>query len=326
MDIRSQSALKQEALRALNRGRDPRKIVTAYAGATVLIAAVLTLINFLLEQQMAGAGGLSNLGTRSLLSTVETILPIVQMVLLLCLEFGYLHGMMRIARGQYADQTDLKVGFHNFGPILRLTLLQSLLFCAIGILAFYVAMQVFLITPWGAPVIELLMPLIESGTTVIDEATALQAGQLMIPMIVIFIILYGVVVIPLIFRFRMANYALLDNPRAGAVAALRESRKMMRGNCIHLLKLDLSFWWFYLLQALATVLCYGDMILLWLGITLPFSTTVSYYLFYALYLAALFAITYFLRNPVETAYIMAYESIHEKPKDNGIVLGNIFDM
>lgn len=326
MDIRNRSALKQDAARALNRGRDPKKLITYYAGITVLVALALTLINFLLEQQIAGKGGLSNLGTRSMLSTVQTLLPIVQMVVLMCLEFGYLHGMLRIARGQYADHTDLKVGFHLYGPILRITLLQGLLFAAIGVITFYVAIQIFLLTPWGAPVMEILLPFVEAGTTVLDEATALQVGEYMMPMLIIFLILYLVVVIPLAYRFRMANFALLDEPRAGAIAALRASRKMMRHNSISLLKLDLSFWWYYALQALATVLCYGDLILVYMGVQLPFDPVVSSFLFYGIYLAVLFGIHYFLRNAVEATYIMAYESLHEKPKDNGVVLGNIFDM
>lgn len=326
MDIRNRSALKQEAARALARGREPQKLVTAYAGATALIAAALTLINFWLSQQISGTGGLSNLGTRAIFSTAQTVLPIVQMVVLLCLELGYLSGMLRISRGQYADHTDLKVGFQRFAPLLRMTLLQGVLYLGIAIAAFYLSMQIFMLTPWAEPLMELLLPIAASGSTVLDEATLLQATDMMMPMMVIFLLIYVAVIIPFAFWFRMANYALLDDPRAGAMAALRASRKMMRRNCLNLFKLDLSFWWFYLLNALAMVLCYGDMLLPMLGVQLPFNETISYFIFYGLYLAALFAITYFLRNRVEATYIMAYESIHEKPKDNGVVLGNIFDM
>ena len=40
----------------------------------------------------------------------------------------------------------------------------------------------------------------------------------------------------------------------------------------------------------------------------------------------LFAIYYFLRNPMAVAYAKAYDSLREKPADNGVVLGNIFDL
>ena len=64
-----------------------------------------------------------------------------------------------------------------------------------------------------------------------------------------------------------------------------------------------------------------------LGITLPWSADVSYFLFFALYLAAQFAIYYFLRNPVDVTYALAYDAIKpEEKQDGGVVLGNIFQM
>lgn len=326
MDIRNANELKSSAARALKRGREPQKLVTFYAAGLVTVAAVVTLLNFWLNKQIALTGGLGNMGTRSILSTVQAILPMVQSVVALGLEFGYLYGMLRIARGQYADHTDLKMGFRQFFPILRLTLLQGMIFGGIAVGVFYLSMQIFILTPWAKPLAELLLPFVTAGNTNLDEATVLQAGEMMIPMFIMFGVIYLAVVIPLAYRFRMANYALMDAPRAGAIAALRESRKMMQGNCVHLLKLDISLWWFYLLDVLVTALCYGDLILPMLGIELPFSSSVSTYVFYGLYLAALFAVSYFLRNSVETTYIMAYEAIHEKKEDSGVVLGNIFDM
>ena len=78
--------------------------------------------------------------------------------------------------------------------------------------------------------------------------------------------------------------------------------------------------------ALATAISYGDAILPMLGIQLPFNETIGFYLFYFLYLAMLFGIYYFLRNPMAVAYAKAYDSLREKPADNGVVLGNIFDL
>ena len=326
MDIRNPRALMEDARRALNRGRDPKKLVFYYAAAIALISAALTVANYLLSTEMSGMGGLGNLGMFSILSTGQTLIPIIQMVALLGVEFGYLYGIMRITRGQYADHTDLKTGFRFFGPVLRMNLLQGLLFFALGIAIFYFSLQIFLITPLGKPLVDLLTPIVAAGTTVLDEATAAQAYPLMIPMLIIFAILFAAVSIPLLYRFRMANYALLDEPRAGAIAALRASSRMMKRKCLKLFRLDLAFWWYYTLQVLVTVLCYGDVILSMLGISLPVNATISYYLFYALYLAGLFLLNYYLRNSVEAAYIVAYDDIREKKEENSIVLGNIFEI
>ena len=94
----------------------------------------------------------------------------------------------------------------------------------------------------------------------------------------------------------MGECALIENPRMGAFAALRKSRRLMRGNCISLLQLDLSFWWFYVLEVLLTVVCYADMLLPMVGIQLPFSSTVAFFLFYLLNLGGQVALYWWKKN------------------------------
>ena len=331
MQIPHPKSIKQNAARALARGRDPQKLILAYTGIAVALSLFVTAANYWLGQQIDGTGGLSQLGTRAIFSTAQQVLPTLQSAVLMCLEFGYLQGMLRIARGQYADHTDLKTGLRLFGPIFRITVLQALIYLAVGIVTFYFSMQIYLITPWAEELYTVLEPVISSTTIldagyVLDEATLALATDAMLPMILFYFALYGILALILSYRFRLANYALLDNPRAGAIAALRQSSKLMRRNGIRMLKLDLSYWWYYGLTVLAALLLYGDMLLPMLGIQLPINVTLSYFLFYALYLMMHFATQYFLRNRVEAGYIMAYEAICPKPKDDGVVLGNIFDM
>ena len=330
MVIPSVQAIKAETDRALRRANDPRKVILAYAGITVLLSALLTLANALLSDRIAGTGGLANFGIRSILSTAQSVLPMIQSIALLCLEFGYLHAILRISRGQYADHTDLKVGFHRFGAIIRLTMWQYFLIFSVTMMLFYLSMQIFILTPLADPLLDLLTPLVtEAGANaaaLMDEAMMDQALRLMIPMLVIYGIVCCVVLIPILYGFRMATYVLLDDPNGRAFAALRTSKQMMRRNKFRLFKLDLSFWWYYGLLILANVVGYGDMILNLAGIVPPFNETVSYFLFYFLYLAMLFGIYYFLRNPLAVAYAKAYDSLREKPADNGVVLGNIFDL
>jgi len=263
-----------------------------------------------------------------MLATVEAMLANMA---LLCLELGYLHGMMRITRGQYADHTDLKMGFHRFGPLIRMTLLQGGLYLAVGIATFYFSMQMYLLTPWANDLYAILEPVVSSTTImdngyVLDEATLAMATDAMLPMMLLYFALYSILALIISYRFRMASYALLDDPQAGALAALRKSSKLMRKNSLRLLKVDLSYWWFHGLTLLASLLLYADMLLPMVGINLPLSSTAAYFLFYGLYLAMHFAVQYFLRNRLEAGYITVYEAISPKPKDDGVILGNIFDM
>lgn len=330
MLIPSVQAIKAETDRALRRAREPQKVILGYAGITVLLSALLTVANALLSNQIEGTGGLANFGIRSILSTAQSILPMLQSVVLLCVEFGYLHAILRLSRGQYADHTDLKVGFRRFGAVLRLNIWQGFLIMGISMILFYLSMQIFLLTPLANPLLDLLMPLVSvagsNAAAMMDEAAMNQAVQLMLPMLIIYGIVCCLVLIPMIYRFRMASFVLLDDPTGRAFAALKTSVRLMKRNGFRLFKLDLSFWWYYGLVVLANVVAYCDMLLPMLGVALPFNDTIAFYLFYFLYLAILFAIYYFLRNPVEIAYAKVYDAIRDEPVDNGVVLGNIFDM
>ena len=102
---------------------------------------------------------------------------------------------------------------------------------------------------------------------------------------------------------------------------------MMRRNRISLFKLDVSMWWYYAALTLASVLGYGDAILPLLGVELPFSADEGYFLFYALYLAASAGVYYLMLDRVDVTYALAYDTLKpEEPKNEGVVLGNIFQM
>ena len=60
--------------------------------------------------------------------------------------------------------------------------------------------------------------------------------------------------IPVLFRLRMVRFVIIDKPGIGAMAALRESRKMMKGNCLKLFKLDVRLWLYYAGSLAASIL------------------------------------------------------------------------
>ena len=140
-------------------------------------------------------------------------------------------------------------------------------------------------------------------------------------------IIIAVAVVPMWYSYRMCSYIVIDKPGMGALMVMRESKQMMRKNRVSLLKLDLGFWWYYLALFAAQSIAYGDVLLPMLGVELPGNGDVWYFVFMVAYLGALFAVYYFLRSRVEVAYGLAYDCVRpEEPKDNGVVLGNIFQM
>ena len=330
MDIRNTRQLKEFSAERLANARDGQKIVLYYSLITVAVSAAATALSYVLSQQIARTGGLGSMGVRSALTTAQTLLPIVQAAFLMCLTLGYLATMLRIARGQYASPNGMRLGFDRFWVLLRCTLLKGLIFGGVAMASLYVAIAIYMMTPLSNSAVDILMPLVKNAGTsgiLLDDATYAQLMDATMPVMEIFGVLFLVLAAPVFYRYRMADYLIIDRPATGALAALRDSRMMTKGNRWNLFRLDLSMWWYDAAVLVSTAIGYGDQLLPALGITLSFSDTVSYFLFLGAYLAATFAVYYFLRNRVEVTYALAYDSIRpQDPENNGAVLGNIFQM
>ena len=329
MDIRNPRSLVAGADEALRVGRKPREVALWYAGLITLVSLAVMALDYAAGKELDKATGLSNMGLNAILSTVQTITPVVQMLAQMCLSLGYLYAMLRIGRKLYADKNDLKEGLRRFGPMIRMFLIQTLLYLALGMALVYPITIVYMFTPLSDGLLEATAGMTEAQMNAMlqDPAQMEQLMGLMMPFLIVFAVIFLVAMIPIRFHFRMANYLLVDNPRRGAFQALRESFRMMRRNCLKLLKVDLHLWWYHALMLLAGLLAYGDLLLALLGISLPVSSESGFYLFQALYLLAMFGIYYFLRNRVELTYIMAYETLRPKEQQsNSVVLGNIFNM
>lgn len=330
MTIPSFKILKSNATQRLAACENAGRVVLVYSGIITILAALVTVIGYVLDLQIAKTGGLSNMGLRSVLSTFQSVIPMVQSMVAMCLEVGYLAAMLRISRRQYTSANTLKLGFDRFWVLLRSLIFRGGIFTMLSFASFWIAIQVYMITPLSKPAMELLSPVVsDPGFTMEALQDEVLTGELMaamLPMFLIFVVLYAVVSIPVSYSMRMTNYVIIDKPSMGAMMAIRESRNMMRGSRMRLFKLDVSLWWWYLLSAGTAVLAYGDVLLSTAGITLPWSETVSYFLFYALFLAAQFVSCYFLRNRVEVVYAQVYDALKPREKETGVVLGNIFQM
>ena len=330
MDIRNTRQLKEFSAGRLANARDGQKIILYFSLITIAATALANVASYVLSRQIAKTGGLGSMGVRSALTTAQTLLPLVQAGFLMCLTLGYLATMLRIARGQYASPNGMRLGFDRFWVLLRCVLLESAILFGTCLGAIYLGSLIFMMSPFSDRAMALLQPMLDSATVlnpqmVLDSGVYDQLMGAMAPAFVLCLILAAVLTVPLAFRYRMAQYVIIDKPGIPAMMALRQSRYMMKGNTGKLLKLDISLWWYYGASLLARVLCYGDILLAMLGVRLPWSDTVSYYGFFAAYLAVQFAIYYFLRNRVETAYAIAYDSIRPKEaQTGGAVLGSIF--
>ena len=330
MTIPSFKKLKKNAAERVAAAEQSKNIVLIYTGTVTALALLVTVINYVLNLQIAQLGGLSNMGLRSVLSTVQSVLPVVQSLVIMALDLGYIAAMLRIARQQYASPQTLKLGFDRFFVLLRYTLIQGIIYGLAALAAFWISMQIFLVTPLSNTMMSMLSEDMLDPNVLMgylqDPVFSANITTSMVPLLLIFSGVYLLLFLPICYSMRMVKYVIIDKPGMGAMYALRESRKMMKGSCIRLFKLDVSLWWWYAITLGSTALCYGDALLPMAGISLPFPETVSYFLFYGLVLAAQFAAWFFLRNRVEAVYAQAYNALKPRETDTGVVLGNIFQM
>ncbi len=321
MNIRDRRAIHQAAGERLAASKaEAQRVLLIYIGIITALSLAVSAVSALLSDRIADTGGLSNMGLRSILSTGQSLLPILQSIVALGLEIGYCTVALRISRGEEVSRDTLFGGFRRFFPMLRSQLLLGAIYFGLAMLCIYPSCYIFLLLPMSEKFYEVATPLMESatvlgGTPTLSDAAAMEAANAMLPMFWIFGVLYLLLLIPMHYRYRLLVYRLIDQPRPGAMAAMRESRALMRRNRFALLRLDLSLWWFYLLQALTAVVCYGDLLLPVVGIRLPWSGTVNYFLFLGLSLALQVVVYYFFMNRVAVTYAVAYEALLPKKQE-----------
>lgn len=332
MNLRNRREIKEFSYERLKESPSQQKIVVIYAALALGLTALVTVLSHVLGLQIDNYGGLSNLGKRTMLSSLQSMLPIAQSLLAMCLDVGYLAAMLRIARGMYTSPQTLRLGFDRFWLLLRCSIFKGMIMTGAMFASMYFGIMIYMMTPFSDAAVEIVAPLVSQTSVlntgiVIDDVTYALLMEAMVPAFVICGILMLVLGGPIFYNYRMVNYVIIDKPGMGALMVLRESKRMMRGNRMQLLKLDVSLWWYYLPALAAMAICYGDVLLPMLGVELPVSETVAFFGFYALYLAASFGVHFFLRNRAEVCYALAYDCVKPKEKqDGGVVLGNIFQM
>lgn len=249
----------------------PRKLALLHTGVALLVSLVLTVLHYLLSKGIGTTGGLAGIGTRTLLSSMQTFLQFAANLALPFWEMGFLFCMLRLARQEAFTPKELIAGFRRFFPLLRLMLLELLLYSALAFIAIQLVTLVFTFTPFAAPVMEKLSALVS------DEAF-LQSGTLpdglqdeiigyLIPVYAVSAVLFLAAAIPVFYRLRFSRYVIMDAGESRALAAMGVSRKLTRGYCKQLFSLDLSFWWYYTLQLITAAVAYADLLFPLLGIT-----------------------------------------------------------
>lgn len=303
--------IKASAHRTLNSAAfDPKALAAIHTGAALALSLLLTVCNFLLTGNMDAATGLSQMNSRALLGTVQSVLSLAASLALPFWEIGFLGATLRNVRSADAMPRDLLSGFHRFGGVLRLYLLQFGMYLLVATACLQVSSLLFSFTPFWQDMMAEAQALLDTAAangqvslSPQDIATLLPS---MVPMYIIMLVLMGIVAIPLFYRFRMAFYALMDDTPS-ALAAMRASARIMRNKRMTLFRLDLQFWWFYAAQLLIAVIAYLDLLLPAVGVQLPVSEDAFFFITYSVHLVLQLLVAWQFTSRVQTTYAVCYD-------------------
>ena len=309
---------KQADSRLAGASYNPKKLALIYAGAALGISVLITLVDLFLLRGIGTTSGLSGLGMRSVLETIREVMQTALSFALPFWEFGFIFTALAMARGGDNRPAGLLEGFRRFGPVLRLRLQRGLLFIGIALVCVYAGAFLYYASPLATELVALMEPILLEATTVeeIEAALAQIPGDQLLgyvwPALAFGGALCALVLLPLHYRFRMADFFVMDEPKMLPMVAMITSSRCMRKNRMQWFRLDLSFWWYYLGLGLSVAACYGDMILPRLGVQLPMQSDDAWLLFYLLGSVLLFVVEWFGRSKVQTACALAYDVLRQQ--------------
>ena len=304
--------VKQAASAALLEANyNPKKLALLHAGVVVLFSLVTSALSYLLEMGVASTGGLAGLGLRSALESAQLVLSLVGSILLPVWQMGFIYATIGYSRRESVSAGTLLEGFRRFGPVFRLNILLTLI--AIGVLmaSTYISTTIFMYSPLSDNMFASIEALLE--TTQADAITEEMLLQVLPHMGWMFAINFAVLLLiglPMYYRYRMSEFALMAGA-TGARTAMRESILISWHRRMDMFKFDLSFWWYYALQLLLTLVAYADMILAFLGVTLPVSADVLYWILLVVYAGLTLIFTRQYGAYYQTAYARYYDLLKE---------------
>lgn len=302
MDLGNRRGLKAAARNARTAAKyDPKKLMLIHAGVMAAAGLLVTLAGYLMQLGIENTGGLGGVGIRTMLETAQAVLNLLFKSVLPFWQIGFIYAAIRIIRGRRTEPDSLSEGFRWAWPVLKTQLWMALFAFGLMFACFYAAYFLYTMTPWS----EGLMTALMSGS---EEALLAAMEEALLPITILMLPPLLVVGTYFAYRMRLVDYVVMDEPGIGGLAAIRRGWKLMRGNFGKLLKLDLSYWWFYLLMVLTVVVSDGDMILPLMGISLPWSETASYYGFLALSYVLQMLLLWWQGSQVQLTYAAFYDA------------------
>ena len=317
--------LRKAKARWAQNAAQNRRVVLLHAVPALLLPLIVMAINLFLDTQLDGTGGLSGIGLRSTLQTVQTVLSTGISLLLPFWQLGLIFTAMRINAGNTAESHNLFEGFRRWGGALRLQLCRDFRYILKMVGGIFLGSLLFSATPLSNGLVETITAINEDPSLANltgEELMALLQARISIgDLITLYLLCTAgalIMVVPLFYKYRLSDYVLLTEDTPRALASLYESSRLMHGNRMRLFRLDLHLWWYFLLSFLSAFVSYGDLLLPLLGISLPVSSNMAAAIFAFISAILQFLLYYFFRGQIETTYACFYESLKLSKKEEAL--------
>lgn len=314
MDLRDRRALKQRAAESLNRSQFP-KLVLIHTAVLVAANLLMGLINTALDAGIGTTGGLSGMGMRGVLSTVQLFLSWIFLILAPCWNMGVQAAAIRSVRGRQNHWQELLTGFRRIVKVLLFCLMSVGVFVLLMVVCVQVGSMLTIFLPLpnaaeemlaGMDLQELMDPYVLMERMMTDSEFGKVMLRSVLPGLIIAMTLYIGAAAYVLYRTRFCQHVLMDEALAGPVDAVKGSLRLTHRNVKNLILLDLSLWWYYLLVGILMVLSYSDLLLPALGVTLPFGPEVAYWISFALNAAGNLLLAWMVLPYVQSIYATAY--------------------
>lgn len=209
---------------------------TALLGNYGTMLAAMLLYSLICIVLAAASGVFSISRETSAAGTVmELLISFIVMIIITILQTGLYFMALNIARTGHANLRDLFLGFrYHTGRLIGLTLVITL--------AEYLCL---------APVLFLMIQLLENGSRIVLFGKTLVSGGMIILWSVICILVAVVLAIAFLMLFSQSLFLFIDHQDYSISQCLSGSARMMSGNRIRLFRLYLSFIGYVLLTALS---------------------------------------------------------------------------
>ena len=299
------SQIRQEAAQRLREdGNNFSKLVLVNAAVTTAVSLLVILLSSF--QYIRSDGGLSTMDTQILLSTVLTLLQLVSIIAAPFWDAGLVFCSLQQARGQRSTPKMLAEGFLRWGPITVSLLVRWLIYSIISTVCAFAGILFLTILPFPSSVI----------TDMIMNANFIEANQDVQIFLGIYLLLYFAslcaLLVPRLYLHRQTVYRIMDDDFCGGARAVDHSCILMKGNRGKLLLLDMSFWWFYILDIGISVLAIVDLLLDAANISLPLSAETASFIFPIAALLARFVLYWLAKPKLMLSYALFYRNAYEE--------------